>query len=76
MMMMMVVVVDSVNECNVSFRDIDTAIKKLNKRKDNGSHGLYSDHIILATNKFKTIIIILLNCILILVIILKICLLL
>ncbi len=43
----------SVNECNVSFRDIDTAIKKLNKRKGDGSHGFYSDHIILSTNKFK-----------------------
>ncbi len=30
---------DSVNECNVSFRDIDMAIKKLNKWKGDGSHG-------------------------------------
>ncbi len=46
---------DSVNECNVSFRDIDTAIKKLNKRKGYGNHGFYSDRIILSTNKFKTL---------------------
>ncbi len=44
---------DSVYECNESFRDIDTAIKKLNKRKGDGNHGFYSDHIILSINKFK-----------------------
>ncbi len=43
----------------------DTAIKKLNKRKGDGNHGYYSDHIILSTNKFKTIIVILINCMLI-----------
>ncbi len=46
---------DSVNACNVRFRDIDTAVKKINKRKGDGNHGCYSDHIILFTNKFKTI---------------------
>ncbi len=56
---------DSVNECNVHFRDIDTAIKKHNKRKGDGNHGFYSDHIILSTNKFKTIIVMLINCMLI-----------
>ncbi len=28
--------------------------KKHNKRKGDGNHGFYSDHIILSTNKFKT----------------------
>ncbi len=32
---------DSVNECNVSFRDIDTSVKKLNKRKGDGNHGFF-----------------------------------
>ncbi len=49
----------------MSFRDIDTAIKKPNKRKGDGNHGFYSDHIILSTNKFKTIIVMLTNCMLI-----------
>ncbi len=56
---------DSVNECNVCFRDIDTAIKKLNKGKGYGNYGFYSDHIILYTNKYKTIIVMLINCMLI-----------
>ncbi len=37
-------------------------IKKLNKRKSDGNHGFYSDHIILSTNKFKTIIAMFINC--------------
>ncbi len=41
----------------------DMAIKKLNKRK--GDHGFYLYHIILSTNKFKTIIVMLINCMLI-----------
>ncbi len=53
---------DSVNECNVSFRDIDTTVKKLNKRKVDGNHGFYLEHIILSTNKFRTIIVMLVNC--------------
>ncbi len=52
---------DSVNEYNVSFRDIDLAIKKLNKRKGDGNHGFYSDNIIVSTNKFETIIVMLIN---------------
>ncbi len=56
---------DLVNECNVSFRDIDTVLKKLNKRKGDDNHGFYSDHINLSTNKFKTIIVMLINCMLI-----------
>ncbi len=56
---------DSVNEFNLSFRDKDIAIKKLNKRKGDGNHGFYSDHIVVSTNKFKTIIVMLINCMLI-----------
>ncbi len=56
---------DSVNECNVSFRDINMAIKKLNKRKGDGNHNFSSNHIILSTNNFKTIIVMLINCMLI-----------
>ncbi len=36
-----------------------------NKRKGDGNLGFYSDHIILATNKFKTMIVILIKCMLI-----------
>ncbi len=52
---------DSVNECNVSFRDIHMAIKNLNKRKGDVNYGFYSNGTILSTNKFKTIIVMLIN---------------
>ncbi len=55
----------SVNECKVTFIDLDIAIKKLNLRKGDDNDGFSSDHIILLTNKFETIIVMLINCMLI-----------
>ncbi len=56
---------DSINECKLNFRDIDFAIMKLNKKKGDCNNGFYSDYIILSTGKFKTLISMLMNCMLI-----------
>jgi hypothetical protein len=51
----------SLNECNISVNDVDCAIKKLNKRKGDGGKGFYSDHIIMSTHRFKTLLTMLIN---------------
>ncbi len=56
---------DSISECKLNFRDIDSAIMKLNKRKGDCNYGFYSDHIILSTDKFKMRIYMFINCMLI-----------
>ncbi len=38
-----------------------TAIKKLNKKKDDGDKGFYSDHIIMSTHRFKVLRLLLIN---------------
>ncbi len=53
---------DSISECKLNFRDIDCAIMKLNKKKGDCNYGFYSDHIILSTDKFKTLISMLMKC--------------
>ncbi len=56
---------DSANECNVSFSDINIAFKNSIRENVMVIMFFYSDHIMLSTNKFKTIIIIHINCMLI-----------
>lgn len=53
---------NSVNECNLTCNDIDLAIRKLNKNKNDGNLGFYSDHLILSTSYFKTSVAMLINC--------------
>ncbi len=53
------------SECKLNFRDIDSAIMKLNKKKCDCNYGFYSDHIILSTDKFNTLISMLMKCMLI-----------
>ncbi len=57
---------DSINECKLNFRDIDSAITKLNMKKSDiyvhfqnyiyNKYCFYSDLIILSTDKFKMLI--------------------
>ncbi len=46
---------DSIVQCDFSVDDIDKAIKKLNRGKSDGDIGLYSDHIIMCTYRFKVL---------------------
>ena len=55
----------SISECRLNVCDIDGAIKKLNKGKGDGSNGFYSDHLILSSDRFKTMVAMLVNCMLI-----------
>ncbi len=55
----------SLTECNVNLKDVESAIKKLHKGKGDGNDGFYSDHVILSTNKFKVLVAMLMNSMLI-----------
>ncbi len=56
---------DSIAQCNLCVNDIDRAIKKLNRGKSDGDLGLYSDHIIMSTYRFKILLTSLINAMLI-----------
>ncbi len=52
---------ESLNEFIISVNDIECAIKKLNKKKDDGDKGFYSDPIIMSTHRFKVLLSLLIN---------------
>ncbi len=56
---------ESLNECNINVNDIDCAIKQLNKEKSDSDKSFYSDHIIMSIHRFRGLLALLINTMLI-----------